>query len=111
MFAPLTFQYLIFKVWWAPFGGEPQGTALKPVGSVRPCQHMCKIILLTCQTIKVNKILNFREEPNTAGGAKESKQIEKDEKEKEQQKVIGQMLKEIENTLKSLVQALSVWAA
>ena len=28
---------LFLEAWWAPFGYGPQGIALMPIGSVRPC--------------------------------------------------------------------------
>ena len=59
----------------------------------------------------MNKILNFREEPDIQNGIKDGNQLKMDKEEREMQNMIRQAMKEIENTMKSLLQTLSSWAA
>ena len=59
----------------------------------------------------MNKILNFREEPDIQNEIKDGNQLKMDKEEREMQNMIRQAMKEIENTMKSLLQTLSSWAA
>ena len=44
---------LFLEVWWAPFGGWPQGIALMPIGSVRPCSSpVCRFGLSDQQLLE-----------------------------------------------------------